>query len=522
MNQAIDENKSNKKIALGALFGYIALAVNIISGLVFIPLISSHYGQDQYGILSLSNSFIGLFMTDIGLGMITTRFLSIYRSKGQKEEIEKILGLIYRAFFVISAILFVLFLVLYFFTDEIFGGLTADEHVLFKEIYLISAVVSVAIFPMHTFDGILNAYEEYAIVKGCTIFQKLLYIALVSLALVLDWPLLAIAVISTGSNLVTYLTKYIYIRVKVKCHANFRIKISGQYMKEILAFAIWQTLASVLRRLSANTASPVLGVVSDSAHIAIYSVAAQIEVYAFEFCNIAASFFLPKVSRIWTSEASDEEKRKRIFDLATKVGTILSSLTILMMVGFASCGNEFIDVWMNNPNYALAYPCTLLLMGGEALISPNAVLRNCFYFDNNIKYLAIGYAVTGVIFLALAFVLGYFFDAVGVATAALLSNLLMLCFTSSFYKIRVKIPVLSYYKAVYLRQLVPIAVSLAIGLTLHFFLPLSSLVKLFIIIPSVAIPFGLMYWFFVYTPEMRNMALGMLFKKRRASNGKQA
>lgn len=513
---SISESKSTKKIAFGAIAGYIALFVQILSGIVFVPLISKHYGQDQYGLITLSNSFVSLFMTDIGLSMITNRYLSIYRARGDKEQIGKILALIYRAFFILSGALLLLFIILFFFLDKIFAGLTAAEHSEFQFIYLISSLFSVAIFPMHTFDGTLNAYEEYAVVKFATLVDKILYICLVSCAIAFDWPIYTIPLITSLSTFVCYCFKYLYIKFKLHVKANFHIKIEKTYLKEVVFFSLWQSIASLLRRLCVSTSPSILGVVSDSDNIAVYGVASQIETYAFNFCNVVANFFLPKVTRIFENkELVQSKKIERLEALAKKVAILVSSLTLLMVVGFISCGEEFIDVWMNDPSYETSYYCCIFLMVGEAFVSPNFVLRNCFYFQNNMKHLTIAYLICDAFFFPLGFFLGYYYGAIGVSVAVFFNAVIMIIYTSIFYKKKIGIHIGKYYLDVYLKQIFPIVVVVAIGLLLHFFLPFSNLYKLLIIVPSVAIPYLLIYWFFIYPRELKEEIKSLLHLKKK-------
>lgn len=78
--------------------GYVYLVIQIISGVLFIPLISKHYGQDQYGLITLSNTFVNLLMTDIGISAIACRFLSQARAKGDQIQIRSLMALLYKIY----------------------------------------------------------------------------------------------------------------------------------------------------------------------------------------------------------------------------------------------------------------------------------------------------------------------------------------------------------------------------------------------------------------------------------------
>ena len=511
------EKKSNKKIVFGTLIGYLSLAVQVLSGLLFVPLISGHYGQSQYGLLTLSNSFVGLFMTDIGLSTIANRFLSSYKAEGRQQEIRSLLSIIYKAYMAISAVLLVIFVVLFFFTDLIFAGLNQNEKGPFQAIFIISALGSVASFPMTSFDGVLNAYEEYSFVKAFSIVQKVLYISLVGTAIVFNWPIVAVAAINVGSTLVCCFGKYLVIRVKCRCKADFRSKVSKDFVKGLFGFAAWQAGETILWRLANYTASPILGIVSNSDNIAVFGVASEIELNAFSLASIFTGMFLPKVSRIF-AEKDVLVRNQRLYSLSRKAAVLISSLLLLLVVGFAGCGSEFLDVWLDGGGYNAAYLCTIYLMIGDCLVLPNVILTDALYFGNNVKYLFFTNLASLIIFAPLAFVLGYFYGALGMAISILISKLVAAFISAFFYKKRLGLKPIHYYKDIYLKQIFPVAVALAIGLSIHFFVNLQPIFKLLISVFLISIPYVLIEWFFVYTAEMRGTVLSLFARRNKKKN----
>lgn len=519
-DNVLSESTSTKKIAWGAIVGYIALIVQILAGFLFVPLISQHYGQSQYGLITLANSFVSLFMTDIGLSTISNRFLSSYKAQKKDKEIKAVLAIIYKIYLVLAAVLFLIFFVLYFCTDFVFVGLNPGERDSFKEIFIVSSLCSVAVFPMQAFDGVLNAYEEYSIVKLFTLIQKLIYVVFVSLALWLDWPILTIAVINSGSNVLCYSCKYLIVRFKTRCIADFKTKLPKSFLKEIFSYSVWQALASILWRINTYVSSPILGIVSDSTNIAIFGVASEIELYAFSLCNIVTGLFIPKISRIFAID-DPHERQERLYSLSVRTATILSSITLLMVVGFISCGEEFILVWMNDASYSPAYECTILLMIGSAFTNPNVVFNNALYFNGNIKYHALTYVFSSLVFVPFAFTFGYFFGAAGIALSVLLSNIVLLISSSYFYSRRLGVRVFAFYKDVYLKQSVAVIVSLSVGLVLHFLLPFRELINILIIAPCVTLTYFPFAWLISFNRDIRNVFLDFLRRRSRKDTSVQ-
>lgn len=506
------EKKSNKKIAFGAIMSYVYLAIQIISGILFIPLISKHYGQDQYGLITLSNTFVNLLMTDIGISAIACRFLAQARAEGNDNQVRSLTALLYKIYFIMSAFVFAILFIMYFFIGNIFVGLTPDEVVTFKEIYAIMGICSVFVFAMQGFNGVLNAYEEYATVRIINIVQRLLYILFVALALSLDWSIISIALITGLTNFICSFSKYFFIRFKLKLKSDFKNKVPKEFIKNISIYSIWQIFLSIFARLNNYLSSPILGIVSDANNIAIYGVSLQLETYAFYISNVLGGLFVPKIARIYAEE--DEIKRREsIYNLGLKIALIMSSISLLLIVGFISCGQEFLTVWMDDPAYDPSYLCTIILMLAQVLYLPNIIFKSSLQFiKDKIKFLVLSSALSLVVFLATSFVLGYYYGAIGMCISVAVSTLVKLVVELILYGKFLNVNVLKYLKSCYLKQIPIILLGLTIGLLLHYFVRLDDLYKLLIIIPSIAIPYLLYIWFVLYDKNLRKSLLG-IFKR---------
>lgn len=96
---------SSKQIKLGALISYFAIAFNIVAGLIYTPWMISKIGQSSYGLYTLATSVISMFVMDFGMGAAVTRFLSRYNAMGDKKAVNDFLGLIYKLYLAIDAVI---------------------------------------------------------------------------------------------------------------------------------------------------------------------------------------------------------------------------------------------------------------------------------------------------------------------------------------------------------------------------------------------------------------------------------
>lgn len=110
-------SKGNRQITFGAILSYLSILINVLVGLLFTPWLIAQLGDSQYGLYTLSNSLITLFLFDFGLSTATSRFVSKYHAEGNDEKIGDFLGVIYKFYLIIDAVIFVLFVILYFFWE---------------------------------------------------------------------------------------------------------------------------------------------------------------------------------------------------------------------------------------------------------------------------------------------------------------------------------------------------------------------------------------------------------------------
>ena len=95
----------DKQVFGGALLSYSAIIFNIISGLLYTPWMIHSIGDDQYALYTLAMSIINIFLMDFGIGSAVTKFLSNYYARGEFEKANQFMGLVYKVFFVISALI---------------------------------------------------------------------------------------------------------------------------------------------------------------------------------------------------------------------------------------------------------------------------------------------------------------------------------------------------------------------------------------------------------------------------------
>ena len=99
-------NNENKQLKYGAVISYIAIFINTLTALFYIPWMARKLGQSHYALYNLAFSFVNFFLVDFGLGMAVARFVAKYRAENE-EKANTLVGTITKLYLAIDALIIV-------------------------------------------------------------------------------------------------------------------------------------------------------------------------------------------------------------------------------------------------------------------------------------------------------------------------------------------------------------------------------------------------------------------------------
>ena len=110
---------SRSQIKKGTVLSYLALGLNIISGLLFTPWLIHQIGKSDYGIYSIGTSIIALLIMDFGISDAVAKYVAQYQAEGNENKINDLLSLVSKIYLILALFFLFVFLVLYFFLNLI-------------------------------------------------------------------------------------------------------------------------------------------------------------------------------------------------------------------------------------------------------------------------------------------------------------------------------------------------------------------------------------------------------------------
>lgn len=493
-------SKSNRQIKVGAILSYLAIGINILSALLYSPWMLSQIGDGDYGLYTLAISLINMFLLDFGINSAVSRFASKYVAEGKQEKVDQLLGIVFKLFIVIAAIISIILIIVYFFLDEIYLSLSAVELQRFKIVYIISATYSVFSFPFATtVNGILTSYEKFIQMKLCDVGNKVLTVLLIVIALLEGYGLYALVTINAVLNVICFLVKWIIIKklTPVKVKMTYWDK---SMLKEIFSFSIWVLINSICSRLIMNVCPSILGVTAGTTAITIFSFSSVIEGYSYTFASAIDGMFMPKIARITYQEKNID----KIQNLMIKVGRFQYHLVGLILIGFLCVGKDFILLWLGK-DYISVYYCAILLLLPAPYYLSQQIAKNTMVMVNKIKYLTIVNVIKAVLNVILVFFLSIKWGTFGACFSICIVYFFRNFANMYLYKTKLGIDTKLFYIKCYGKMSIVMIMVVVIGLVLGKFTDSVSwgiLTTKIIIIISIYLA---LMWLFAYTNEEKNV-----------------
>ena len=491
---------TSKQIKFGAILSYLSIAFNIISGLLYTPWMVETIGKSQYGLYTLANSVITLFLVDFGLSSATGRYLSKYNAAGDKVGAERFLGAIYKLYLLIDAIILCALTVVFFLIDEIYVNLTPAELEQFKVVYVISVLLSVVNFPFVTFNGILTAYEKFVPLKLADLLYRVFNIAFTVIALLMGYGLYALVSVHAVVGLLSLLLKYLVIRRTVPLKANFCRTDRGIY-RDIFGFSVWVTVSSLAQRLIFNITPSVLGIVANSGAIAVFGVVTTIEGYAYTITTAINGMFMPRIAKIMAGKNVESDLNQ----LFISVGRFQMAVNGLIVVGFAILGRSFIGLWMGE-GFEQAFAGILLVLIPGLFYNPLQIGNTAMVVEKKVKQTAVVYLTMGLVNITLSFPLSKLLGVTGACISICVAYSVRNILLHIIYHRELPLDIFAFMKACYVKMSLPMLLTLACGAAVNRLIHDSGWAVLILKGAIVVIAYlTLMFFFALEKAERRNI-----------------
>lgn len=461
---------------VGAILSYISIVLSTLIQLLYTPLLIRMLGKSEYGLYSLVASIIGyLTVLDLGFGNAIVVYTAKYRAQKKFDEEKKLHGMFFVIFCIIGLVTTLLGLIIYFLVPTIFGNTMAVIELNKMKIMMLILTFNLVItFPFSIYSSIINAYEKFVFQKLMSMFNTLMKPLLMIPLLFLGYKSITMCIIITIVNIIVLLSNYFYSKKKL----HIKIKYEGfdkMLFKTIFGYSFFIFLGVIVDKINWSVDQFVLGAVSGTVAVSIYTVASNINSLFINLSTAISGILLPKMSKMVAKKANNEE----ITEEFIKVGRIQYLIVFLMASGFVLFGKEFINFWVGK-GFETAYYIAIILIVPLCVPLIQNLGISIMQAKNMHKFRSILLAIIAIANIAISIPLAKLFDgigsAIGTSISLILGNIIIL---NIYYQKKVGINIIKFWKEI-IKMSIPFTIPVIIILIIMKFVTLHGYINLIV------------------------------------------
>ncbi len=492
----------------GSVLSYIQIALNIVVGLVYTPIMIRYLGKSEYGLYNTVASVISIIsLISLGFNSGYIKYYSIYKERNESDSINKLNGLYLIIFIIIGLIALLCGLFFTFNLNLVFeDGLTPEEYEIARWLMLILTINLAVSFPMSVFSNIISAHEKFIFLKLLAIIRTVLSPLITLPLLLMGFRAIAMVIVTVSVNVFVDILYLFFVLCRLKCRFVFREFESGLF-KSIFKYTIFVAIHLIVDQININLDKFILGRLRGTDSVAVYSVGSSLYSYYISIGLAFVNFFSPRVHRIVTEECGSANLKNRLTDLFIKVGRIQYIVVALVATGFVFFGREFIFYWAGS-GYEDAYYVGLFLIipGLIDLIQHTGI--EIQRAQNKHMFRAVVYVCMALANIVISVVLCEFYGAIGCAVGTGISLIVAQGFIINiYYQKQCNLDVKQFWKSI-LRMSLALIPPIICGVIIMLFVNITSFIELALLILLYVIVYGISMWIL----GLNEYEKGLIFK----------
>lgn len=348
-----------KKRTLGIVLSYMLIIIDILVGVLFVPILLKSLGDEEYGLYKLLLSTASyLAILDFGIGGTITRYVVKFRAEKDENKTQNFLAMGFIIYFALATLVMVLATVICFLLPVLYASSIPSSQMWYARgiFFILCGSTALSLFN-HAYNGLTLAYEKYSYAKIINIAKIAIRVTLVLVLLRFFQSAFIVVIVDFALTVLILLINIFY----TKFHLNCKIKLhkwEGKLAKEAFIFTIAILLQSIINQFNSNLDNIVLGIYATTATVATYSIALQIYSMYSSLATAISSMYLPAISKAVFEGKSDDE----ITDMVIEPSRLQLAILLLASTGFILFGKTFISLWVGE-TYIEVYPLCCILLG---------------------------------------------------------------------------------------------------------------------------------------------------------------
>ena len=507
---------SSKQMKAGVILSYVQIALSVLTGLLYTPVMLRLMGQNEYGLYGTVNSTIALLsLLDLGFTSSYIRFYSRYKIENRQDKINSFNSLFFIVFLVISVIAALIGFFLSFNPVLIFDdGLTSEELSKAKVMMILLTVSMILGFMSTVFNCYISANQKFIFSKSLNVFSTIVNVGVNLIVLFCGYGAVGLIIVSLVLSIITKIITIVYAYKTLHFEFDFG-HIEKSLFKSVLAFSGLIAINMFVDKVNSGIDSILLGRFCGTAAVAVYSVGSSLNSHFSMFSTAISGVFTPHIHNLVNLYEMDSlEQRNALTKFFVKVGRLQYLLLALIASGVVFFGKQFIYFWAGE-GYDKSYYIALILILPSIISLTQNVGIEIQRAENRHHYRAYIYGAMALLNLTLSIFLCQIWEGIGAAIgtglASLVANGIIM---DVVYHKKININILEYWKNI-LHQTLGMIGPFIIGALIMKFADMGSLVKLAFWILIYVVIFAVFVWLLSMNTFEKDLVKSILRKLKR-------
>jgi O-antigen/teichoic acid export membrane protein len=306
---------------------YLAIAIEMLVGVVVLPYNVSHLGQSAYGLWMLAASVTAYFsILDMGYSGALVKFVAQYRARRDLRALNEILSTTFCLFALLGAVTYLAAIVLAVYLDRLFH-LSPDQAYLGRIVLLVTSLNVAGGTVFSVYGGVINGFQRYDLNNIVGTISSVITAVVNVAVLALGYGLAELVIATTAVRVLTY---WVYRANAYRVFPGLRLSVRGfrrARLREVTMFSVYMLLIDWAKKVNYSVDTLVIGVFMNTSAVAVWSVGQRLAEATQRLTNQLNDVLFPTVV---DNDASSRVGRLQAIFLQ---GTKLSLATVIPIGG---------------------------------------------------------------------------------------------------------------------------------------------------------------------------------------------
>ena len=416
---------SSKKIVSAVIWTTVLNIVNAVYGFISVPILITHFGKAEYGIIGLAMSVnVYLRLMDMGFNQTNVRFFSTWLAEKNSEKVKTAFQTSLVFYGTIGLINGIIILIVALFSDSIFN-VTPEQNIILKNLFYILSITAFCSWFSSCFDQLIRATENVAWIQRRTLLTKVLIIAVLFITVYGNLSIEIYYVLTCLATLSIVPLSIGKIKEQIP-YVNFIPRFYKDVFKEMLPYSLHIFSFSMFQFTFFHLRPVFLGMQGTMESIADYRVLNGITALVQMLGGAFVGVLLPSTSKI-VAQHNMEAYYRVAYD-GTKYISILKSFCCF---GLMSIGASLLTLYIGE-QYLYLIPWLnlwlILLLG-----SHNQAISSLIFAGADVKALSYSSAVASTLGLIVSWFLIPVYQVGGVIIGYVAYTIVQQLFFYTYY-----------------------------------------------------------------------------------------